>query len=106
MQRFRVDQAKECDEFAERCAALLDEISKKTRAGKYTFAEMEECEQDIGKLARWPVKASRTRLPSQGRAGRHGRRSLALCSAERHRIRQHGLTGEGHVVKRQHVAVR
>jgi hypothetical protein len=43
VQRFRADRAREYDEFAECCAALLDEIGKETRAGKYTFAEMEEC---------------------------------------------------------------
>jgi hypothetical protein len=56
VQRFRTDRAKEYDEFAERCAALLAEIGKETTAGKYTFAEMEECEQDLDKLARWLVK--------------------------------------------------
>jgi hypothetical protein len=56
VQRFRADRAREYDEFAERCAALLDEISKETRAEKYTFAEMEESEQDLNKLARWLAK--------------------------------------------------
>jgi hypothetical protein len=54
--RFRADRAREYDEFAERCAAHLDEISKEARAGKYTFAEMEESEQDLEKLARWLAK--------------------------------------------------
>jgi hypothetical protein len=53
VQRFRADRAKEYDEFAERCTALLDEIGKETAAEKYTFAEMEEGEQDLEKLARW-----------------------------------------------------
>lgn len=53
VQRFRADRAREYDEFAERCAALLDEIDKETKAEKYTFAEMEEGEQDLEKLARW-----------------------------------------------------
>lgn len=56
VQRFRADRAREYDEFSERCAALLDEISKETSAGKYTFAEMEEGEQDLEKLARWLTK--------------------------------------------------
>ena len=47
---------REYDEFAERCTALLDEIGKETRAGKFTFAEMEENEQDLEKLARWRAK--------------------------------------------------
>jgi hypothetical protein len=54
--RFRADRGREYDEFAERCTALLDEIGKETKAGKYTFAEMEESEQDLKKLARWLVK--------------------------------------------------
>ncbi len=56
VQRFRADRAREYDEFAERCAALLDEIGKETRAGKFTFAELEESEQDLEKLARWLAK--------------------------------------------------
>jgi hypothetical protein len=55
-ERFRADRGREYDEFAERCAALLDEIGKEARAGKYTFAEMEEDEQDLEKLARWLAK--------------------------------------------------
>jgi hypothetical protein len=54
--RFRADRSREYDEFAERCAALVDEIGKETAAGKFTFAELEECEQDLEKLARWLAK--------------------------------------------------
>jgi uncharacterized protein YdbL (DUF1318 family) len=56
VQRFRADRAREYDEFAERCAAFLDEIAKEAGAGKYTFAEMEEGEHDLEKLARWLKK--------------------------------------------------
>jgi hypothetical protein len=54
--RFRADRGREYDEFTERCAAFLDEIGKETRAGKFTFAELEEGEQDVEKLARWLAK--------------------------------------------------
>jgi hypothetical protein len=54
--RFQADRGREYDEFAERCTALLDEIDKETRAGKHTFAEMEEDEQDLEKLVRWLAK--------------------------------------------------
>jgi hypothetical protein len=68
VQRFRVDRAREYDEFSERCTALLDEISKETSAGKYTFAEMEEGEQDLEKLARWLTKIqARDFFPDEGR---------------------------------------
>jgi hypothetical protein len=53
---FRADRNREYDEFAERCAALLAELDKEATAGKYTFAEMEESEQDLEKLARWLAK--------------------------------------------------
>jgi Protein ChrB, N-terminal len=53
---FRADRGREYDEFAERCTALLDEIGKETKAGKHTFAEMEESEQDLEKLGRWLAK--------------------------------------------------
>ena len=54
--RFQADRGKEYDEFAERCTALLDEIGRETGVEKYTFAEMEESEQDLEKLARWLEK--------------------------------------------------
>jgi hypothetical protein len=53
---FRADRGREYDEFTERCEAFLDEIGKETRAGKFTFAELEEGEQDAQKLARWLAK--------------------------------------------------
>lgn len=56
IQRFQADRGREYDEFAERCAALLAEIAKETEAGKHTFAEMEENEQDLEKLVRWLAK--------------------------------------------------
>jgi hypothetical protein len=55
-ERFRADRGREYDEFAERGQALLAEISKETRAGKFTFAELEEAEQDLKKLIRWLAK--------------------------------------------------
>jgi len=53
---FRSDRGREYDEFAERCSALLEEIGREGKAGKYTFAEMEESEQDLEKLVRWLAK--------------------------------------------------
>jgi len=56
VKQFRADRGREYDEFAERCDAFLAEISKETRAGKFTFAELEEGEQDLEKLVRWLTK--------------------------------------------------
>ncbi len=54
--RFRSDRGRKYDEFAERCSALLEEIGREGKAGKYTFAEMEENEQDLEKLVPWLAK--------------------------------------------------
>ena len=56
VRRLCADRGREYDEFAERCAAFLGEIDKETTAGKFTFAELEEGEQDLDKLARWLAK--------------------------------------------------
>lgn len=54
--RFRADRAREYDELTERCDAFLAELDKESHAGKFTFAELEENEQDLEKLARWLAK--------------------------------------------------
>jgi hypothetical protein len=53
VQSFHADRGREYDEFEERCGALLAEISKETATEKFTFAELEEAEQEIAKLTRW-----------------------------------------------------
>jgi hypothetical protein len=64
---FRADRGREYGEFAERCAAFLAEIAKETRARKFTFAELEESEQDLEKLARWlPKIQARDFFPDEG----------------------------------------
>jgi hypothetical protein len=76
--RFRADRGREYDEFAERCTALLDEIGKETGAGKYTFAEMEESEQDAEKLVRWLAKIrERDFFPDE--RGQQSAELLARC---------------------------
>ncbi len=54
--RFVADRGREYAEFAERSAGLLAEIGKETRQGKFTFAELEEIEQDLDRLAGWLEK--------------------------------------------------
>jgi hypothetical protein len=56
VQRVRADRAREYDEFEERCGVLLAEVGRETGAGKFTFAELEESEQDLAKLIRWQRK--------------------------------------------------
>ncbi len=78
MSRFRSDRGREYDEFAERCSALLEEIGREGKAGKYTFAEMEESEQDLEKLVRWLAKiAARDFFPDE--RGQEAAAMLARC---------------------------
>jgi hypothetical protein len=50
---FRADRDEEYTEFSERCQALLAEIERETRQGKFSFAELEETEADLDKLKGW-----------------------------------------------------
>lgn len=51
--RFRADRGREYDEFATRMTELLAEITKETRKQKFTFAELEEIEDDFDKMRAW-----------------------------------------------------
>ena len=53
IRRFRADRAREFDEFATRANGLMAEIEKETRAEKFSFAELEEIEDDLEKLTVW-----------------------------------------------------
>jgi hypothetical protein len=56
--RFGEDRAREYAEFAERSAGLLTEIGKESGRGKFTFAELEEIEQDLDRLSAWLEKVA------------------------------------------------
>jgi hypothetical protein len=75
---FQSDRSREYDEFAERCAAFLEEINREPTAEKSTFAKMEEGEQDLKKLARWLAKIqARDFFPN-------GRRDQSVTTPRRH----------------------
>ena len=94
MARFRADRAREYDEFTERCTALLDEIGRETGAGKYTFAEMEEGEQDLEKLVRWLAKIqARDFFPDE--RGQQSAASLARCRSAVEAFSQAVYAAEG-----------
>jgi hypothetical protein len=80
---FQSDRSREYGEFAERCAAFLNEINRESTAEKYTFAEMEEGEQDLKKLARWLAKIQTRDFFPNGR----GDQSLALLAQCRRALR-------------------
>ncbi|MGW8225794.1 MAG: Chromate resistance protein ChrB [Anaerolineales bacterium] len=53
LEQFRADRDEEYIEFCERCDALLAELERETSQEKFTFAELEETEEDLQKLKNW-----------------------------------------------------
>jgi len=53
---FQALRAAEYAEFRERVEALLDELRREGEGGKFTFAELEENEDELEKLERWLKK--------------------------------------------------
>lgn len=51
--RFADDRGREYDELAEHCRAFLEELKRETALEKFTFAELEEVEDDFQKLETW-----------------------------------------------------
>ncbi len=51
--RFQSEREQEYTEFGERCASFLNELDRETVAQKFTFAELEENEDDLHKLTSW-----------------------------------------------------
>ena len=54
--RFVSDRQREYQEFETRAQGLLDEVAKEIIAEKFTFAELEEVEDDLKKLEVWLAK--------------------------------------------------
>jgi hypothetical protein len=69
VQRFNAERDAEYTEVVERAEALLGELAREARRGKFTFAEVEENEADLIKLRRWlAVIGRRDRYGAPGRA--------------------------------------
>ncbi len=51
--RFQEERAKDYTEFASRCQDFFQEIEKETAAENFSFAELEEIEEDLAKLTSW-----------------------------------------------------
>jgi len=54
--RFQTDRNQEYDELIEQCQAFLAEIEKETGHQKFSFAELEENEQNFQRLKDWIAK--------------------------------------------------
>jgi hypothetical protein len=64
LERLNAERDAEYTEVVERAQALLDELDRESRQGKFTFAEVEENEADLVKLRSW--------MEAIGRRDRYG----------------------------------
>src|SRR5712691_11712169 len=78
--RFDADRNEAYQEFLERCAGFEDEIARESAAGKFTFAELEENDEDLKKLASWLEKISKLDFHGASLAQESNQR-LAQCEA-------------------------
>jgi len=76
--RFEADRAREYDEFGQRAAAFLAEVERETRLDKFTFAELEELEDDLQRLTVWLEKIRRREF-FPGRDALDGAALLERC---------------------------
>ncbi len=54
--RFTMERNEAYTEFIERCDGFEEEISRESAAGKFTYAELEENDEDLKKLTSWLEK--------------------------------------------------
>jgi len=92
--QFAADRAREYGEFAERCDGLLTEIAKERRMEKFTFAELEEIEDDLEKLTTWLAKIeARDFFPDQKRQAANDK--LGLCRSAQQTFAEEVYAREG-----------
>ncbi|SMB99327.1 PaaX-like protein C-terminal domain-containing protein [Thermanaeromonas toyohensis ToBE] len=56
IEKFNSERDEEYSEFLEQCAAFLEEIKKETERENFTFGELEENEEGLGRLIVWLSK--------------------------------------------------
>src|SRR5512133_2853818 len=78
--RFRADREEEYVEFQERSQDFLAEIQKESARQKFTFAELEENEQDLQRLTGWLEKIQKRDFLS-GEKARQSAALLQTCQA-------------------------
>lgn len=57
--RFQTDRDQEYDEFLEQCEAFIAELEKETSHQKFTYAELEENEQNFQRLQKWITRVQK-----------------------------------------------
>jgi hypothetical protein len=78
--RFNNDRNEAYQEFLERCAGFEAEIARESAAGKFTYAELEENDEDLKKLRSWLEKIRKLDFHGASLANEAGER-LAQCEA-------------------------
>jgi hypothetical protein len=78
--RFRADREEEYAEFHERSQDVLAEIEKETRKEKFTFAELEEIEEDLQRLSAWLDKIQKRDF-LRGESAQNAAKALEACRA-------------------------
>lgn len=76
--RFIADREVEYQEFAGRCADFEAEMARETAAANFTFAELEENEQELNKLVAW-LDTIRTRDAFPGERAIAAQAMLEAC---------------------------
>jgi hypothetical protein len=83
IERFQSERAQDYQEFGERCQEFLQEIEKETGVRKFTFAELEENEQDLLKLTRW-LRKIQQRDFFRNEASQEATEQIARCRVALH----------------------
>ena len=77
--RFAIERNEAYAEFIERCDGFDEEIRRESAAGKFTYAELEENDEDLKKLRSWLEKIRKLDFFEASLASEAGER-LARCS--------------------------
>lgn len=78
--RFNIDRNEAYQEFLERCTAFEAELARESAAGKFTYAELEENDEDLKKLRAWLDKIRK--LDFHGASlGKEAGKRLVQCEA-------------------------
>ncbi len=91
--RFNADRDAEYGEVVERAGAVVAELDKEARRGKFGFAEVEENEADLARLHRWlDAIGGRDRYGAAGRAG--AQRAVAQAEQELQAFTERSVNAE------------
>ncbi len=88
IKRFRGQRDEEYAELIERCQGMLQELTKETKKKKFTFAELEENEDDLQKLESWMKRINARDLVGGERAA-EAARALDACRKAFHTFADH-----------------